>query len=900
MPDLRFWRWRHAQDDDIDRELDVHLDLAAEERVDAGLSRHQAQLAARREFGSVALTKEDLRGLRPGAAFEQLLSQIARDFLYGLRLLRRSPGFTVVALLMLALPIATITTVFSVVNTTLLQSRPGRIDSLVSVFSLDRQKRDVYRNFSYPLYLSLRAQTTIFDSLMAHTVALAGIRQGDTTTRAFVELVSSNYFSTLGVAVVAGRPFSTDEERPGAHARVAIGSYAAWRLRAFDPGFIGSQVRVNGAPFTIVGVAPPGLRTSTLVAPDWWFPLGVYDQVINEWFVQGPRGLDNRANPTLFVAAALKPGVTKPAAEQALDAVARGLAAEFPATDRDRAFVLTGVPRVNLTARPQNEEPVMFFAGLLLSMAALVLVVACLNLANLMLARGASRRQEIAIRRALGGSRGRIVAQLSIEGLSLAIIGATVGLLLSWWADKALTAWLGTVFPLVNTGGLEFTVAPSRRDAYVAGGLAAFSTLCFALGPAWRLSRPSAIAALKTEPGFVLRRFGSGAVMVGLQLAISLALLAISALFVRSAVEAAGANPGFGLERTLVFSVDPSLTAYDELRTRTLYRNALQRVHAILGVEHVSLASKVAFGEFVESRVVSLPNGEAQQTTAGFTIITSEYFDTVRLPILRGRSFTANEDQRAVGIPPAVISEPLARRLFRDGDPVGRQVTIRSAESQITTAEIVGVVPGTTQDILDVASQSQIYVSYGSHFRAAMTLHVGLTADVDETAMVATVQRELRRLDEQLPILTARTMIAQRDASIPRWAVRAAARMFGVFGTLALLIATIGVCGLQAYDVARRTRELGIRMALGATTGDITRLVLRKGLKTAVAGLALGLLLAVSIGRLVSSILYRVSPLDPIALLGAFAVLATTTLIACYIPARRATRMATLDALRTD
>jgi predicted permease len=900
MRDLRFWRWRRAQDDDIDRELDVHLDLAAEERVEAGLPRREAQLAAQRQFGSVALTKEELRGMRAGAVFERMLSHGGRDFLYGLRLLRRSPGFTVVALLILALPIAAITAVFSVVNTALLQPRPGRIDTLVSVFSLDRQKPDSYRNFSYPLYLNLREQTTIFDSVMAHTVALAGIRQGDTTTRAFVELVSSNYFSTLGVAVAAGRPFSPAEERAGANARVAIGSYPAWRLRGFDPGFIGSQVRVNGAPFTIVGVAPPGLRTSTLVAPDWWFPLGVYDQVINEWFLQGPKGLDNRANPALFVAGALKPGVTKATAAQALDAVAQGLAAEFPATDRDRSFVLTGVPRVNLTASPQNEAPVMFFAGLLLSMAALVLVVACLNLANLMLARGASRRREIGIRQALGGSRGRIVAQLSIEGLSLSMIGATAGLLLSLWADKALTAWLAGVFPLLNTGGLEFTVDPSRRVAYVAGGLAVVSTLCFALGPAWRMSRPSVISDLKVEPGFVVRRFGSGAVLVGMQLTISLALLAISALFVRSAVEAAGASPGFGLERTLVFSLDPSLAAYDEMHTRTLYRTALQRVHAIPGVEHVSLASKVAFGEFVESGVVASPDRQAQETAAGFTIITSEYFDTVRLPILRGRSFTADEDQRAVGIPPAVISEPLARRLFRDRDPLGRQVTVRSGTSRVTTLTIVGVVRGTTQDILDVASQSQIYVSYGPQFRAAMTLHVGLGAQVDDRAMVATVQRELRRLDEQLPILTARTMIAQRDASIPRWAVRAVARLFGVFGALALVIATIGVYGLQAYDVARRTRELGIRMALGATTRDITHLVLRKGLKTAVAGLSLGLLLAAGIGRLVSSILYRVSPFDPTALIGAVAILAATTLVACYIPARRATRIGTLDALRTE
>jgi putative ABC transport system permease protein len=267
------------------------------------------------------------------------------------------------------------------------------------------------------------------------------------------------------------------------------------------------------------------------------------------------------------------------------------------------------------------------------------------------------------------------------------------------------------------------------------------------------------------------------------------------------------------------------------------------------------------------------------------------------------------EDERASRITPAVISDPLARRLFPDGDPLGRQVTLRrgSVESggrgNVETSEtmtVVGVVPGTTQDIFDPEPRSQIYLPYGARFRAAMTLHVGIGAQVDGAAMLMTVQRALRRLDEQLPILTARTMSAQRDASIPRWAVRAAAVTFGMFGALALLIASIGVYGLEAYEVARRTRELGIRMALGATTGDIERLVLRQGFKTAAVGLSLGLLLAVGIGRLVSSILYRVSPLDPAALIAAVIVLAAATLLACYIPARRATRIATLEALRSE
>jgi predicted permease len=914
--ELRYqWRAltrRDSFDDEFTEEVAFHLEQEQRKLEARGVDSVEARRLARIAFGGVELTKEvdrHQRAVWTGAALERLLSHAFWDFRYGLRLLRRAPGFTAVAVLILALPIAANTAVFSLVNTVLGQPRPGRIDTLVSVFSRDRQRPDSYRDFSYPLYVDLRDRGAIFESVMAHTVALVGIREGETTKRSFVEIVSSDYFSTLGVPLAAGRPFSLDEERPGAHSPVAIASYSAWHRRGFDPGFIGSQVRVNGTPFTIVGIAPKGLRTTTLISPDWWLPLGTYDQVINEWFREGPKGLDNRANHALFVAGALKSGLTRAAAERALDDLSLVLAKEFPGTDRDRSFVLTGLPRLNLSSSPPNDAPVAFIAGLLTLMGGLVLGVACLNLANLMLARGAARRKEIGIRQALGSGRGRIVEQLLMEGLSLAMLGAVAGLLLSWWAHVALTAWVGSLATFVATDGIDLTVAPSTRMVLVAVGLAVLSTLCFALGPAWRLSRPSVTSDLKDVPGVVVRRFGSGTLLVGIQLTVSLALLAVAGLFVRSAVEAAGATPGFRLDRLLVFSIDPSFGAYNETQTRDLYRHVLQRVQSIPGVEHASFASKVAFGEFVERGLVAVPDRNTQDVPAGFTIITSRYFETVRLPILRGRGFTAQEDDRAIGIPPAVISEPLARRLFPDGDPLGRHAIVRRGSADAggrgdsetrQTVTVVGIVPGSTQDILDVEPQSQIYVPYGPQFRAAMVLHVGIGAWVNEAAMLTTVQRELRRLDDQLPILTARTMTAQRDASVPRWAIRAAAMIFGMFGALALLIAAIGMYGLEAYEVARRTRELAIRMAMGATKGDIRRLVLRQGFKAAAVGLSLGLLLAVGMGRLVSSILYRVSPLDPAALIAAVIVLAVATLLACYIPARRATRIATLEALRTE
>jgi predicted permease len=890
-------RWRRRRlERELDRELRYHLERHVEELRANGLDDAEARRAAAVEFGGLAAIHEEVRDIWTW----RWLETVQRDMQYAVRTLRRSPGFTAVAVFTLALPLAANSVVFSLINWAFLQHRPGRLDTLVSVFSHDRRHPDSYRNFSYPLYADLRDRSGVFESLMAHTVALVGIRDGDNTRRAFAEIVSSNYFDTVGVSLAAGRPFTPAEERPGANAPVAIASYTAWRRLGFDPGFLGSQVRVNGTPFTIVGVAPPGLRSTALIAPDWWFPLGTYDRLINEWFREGPGRRDDRANHALFVAGVLAPTLAPAVAAERLDALSLHLASNFPGTDRDRAFVLAPSSRLNLSSQPQREGPVIFVAGLLGFMAALVLGVACLNLANLMLARGSARRREIGIRRAIGGGRSRIMTQLLIEGLTLSIAGAVVGLLLSWWAHRVLTAWFAGVINLVALDGVDLTLRPSWRTVFVAGGLALFSTLCFALGPAWRLTRPSVTSDLKEEPG-VVQRFGSGAVLVGLQLTISLALIAVGGLFVRSAGAAARADPGFALDRLLVFSLDPTLGSYDEARTRALYRSLLQRVGSLPGVEHVSLASKVAFGEFVESGTVSSADRTTQTMTAGFTIITSGYFDTLRLPVLRGRGFDADEDARVVGARPALVSDPLARRLFPDGDALGRQITVRRGTAQSSeTFTIAGIVPGTTQDILDRDAQSQVYVPFGAEFRGPMVLHVGLAAGTDDATMLTIVQRELRRLDEQLPILTARTMSAQRDASVPQWAVRAAAAASGSLGVLALLIAVCGVYGLQAHEVARRTREFGIRVALGATNSDIVRLALRQGVRAAAAGLALGLLLAVAIGRLASRLLYRVSPLDPSALVAAVLLLAASTVIACYVPARRATRVAPVDALRTE
>ncbi len=650
----------------------------------------------------------------------------------------------------------------------------------------------------------------------------------------------------------------------------------------------------------MIGVAPRGFAgTMTLLSPEWWFPLGSFDIVVSEMFKQRTTGLTDRGHYALNLAAALRPGVRREAAEKALDAFGRQLDAAYPGTDKDQTFALSGLPRMSVSSRPQGDGPISAAGVLLMFMAALVLVVACLNLANLLLARGATRRREIAIRQALGSGRRRIVQQLLVEGFTLSIAGGAAGLVIGWWATGALSAWLSSVLPL----GLEVVVESSGRLVAASAGFAIFSTVCFALGPAWALSRPTVQGDLKGELGStarVARRFGTAPVLVVGQLAVSLALVAAGGLFVRAAFTAGQADPGFSLVRHLIVSLDPSMAGNDAARTASLYRAALERVRSLPGVEHASVASIVPFGEFQEGRPIRLKPSD-DPVEADFNIVGSEYFQTLDMHVLRGREFTRAEEQAGSTATSVIIDRSLARKLFQDRDPIDQPILVSGREGEpAQTRTVVGVVSEMKHDMFDIEAKPHVFIPSGSLFRAMMTIHVRTADGVPDAPMLATLRRELLSLDPRLPILSAKTMADHRYRSLTEWSVRAAATLFSAFGGLALLLATIGVYGLKAYDVARRTREIGIRMALGATSGDVKRLMLREGLRTTAAGLGIGLLLALGLGKLVSGLLYRVSPFDPIAMVGAAAVLATSALLASYVPARRATRVEPLQALRSE
>jgi predicted permease len=371
-------------------------------------------------------------------------------------------------------------------------------------------------------------------------------------------------------------------------------------------------------------------------------------------------------------------------------------------------------------------------------------------------------------------------------------------------------------------------------------------------------------------------------------------------LFVRGALNVAVTDPGFSLDRQLVVGVDASMAGYDEARGRATYRTMLEHLRALPGVDHATFASTVPFGDMTEGRDVHVGDRKA---SAIYVIVGADYFRTIGLPMLRGREFTtAEEEPSARAGTLAIVNEPLARKLFGDADPIGRQLQAGEAERGTErTFEIVGVAPGLRHEMFDAAPVAQMYVASGGPYRGSMNVHLHAAGGPgSESALFEPVRRALHDVDPRLPIVSMRTMAAHSDASILSWSIRVGAGLFSAFGVLALLLATIGVYGLKAYDVSRRTREIGIRMAIGATSADVQRLMMGEGLRTTVIGLVIGLLLAVGIGKLVSGLLYRVSPFDPMVLAVAAAVLSATAMLACYLPARRATRVVPLEALRSE
>jgi predicted permease len=839
-----------------------------------------------------------------------------QDMRFGARMLAKNPGFTAIAIVVLGLGIGANAAIFSLVNAFLL--RPMAVenpDELVSCYNKNTKTRQ-YRAFSYPEYCDLRDRTDIFSNLMAHDLTMIGISEGDTTRRTFADIVSSNYFATYGARMYRGREFLPAEERPGSAIPVVIVSYNYWSKGGQDPDLLGKTLRINSRPFTIVGIAPEGFTgVFAVLSTEVWLPLGASELVRNEFFTDGKeRSLQRRDNFTLFLIGRLKTGMTPPKAGSALEVLAAQLAQAYPKENGDQTFVVQRPSRMSVSTEPQNKGELSGIAVLLGCVAGVVLLIACLNIANMLLVRGAARRKEFAVRLALGGSRVRILRQLLTEALLLSLLGGVLGLCLAYWGNSLLTASMRSLIPFE----LVYRSAPDLR---VLAGMLAFctlSTLISGLGPAWRLSRPEMVTDLKEHAGedaAVARHwlFSRRDLLVIAQLSLALALLVAAGLFVRGALKAANVDPGFSMDNGVIVELDPSLAGYNEARGREIYRMVLERLGALPGVEAVSVAATVPFGMVSLGREVRMagdnadkadPGAAGKRVGARLNSVGADYFKALGLRLLRGRPFNFSEAERVSAQKVAIIDDRLAKRLWPNEDAMGKRIQFggnRPGEKP-KEIEIVGVAPDIREGLFGNDVQPHVFVPFGQEYQANMNVHLKIAprGKEFERALLQAVRREIRAVDERLPVVALKTFRQHLESSLDLWIVRTGARLFSIFGMVALFLAIVGIYGVRSYTVARRTREIGIRMALGASSGDTLFLVLREGLLVTLTGVALGTLLALVGGRLLGSLLYEVSGTDPLVLLGAPVLLSAVSLAACYIPARRAARVDPIVALRHE
>jgi len=869
------------------------------------------------------------------------MDTLLQDLRFSLRLLAKTPGFTAAAITVLALGIGANTAIFRVVRELIFSPRPYPDEAqVVQLYTQDTRNPQRFRQFSYPTYQDIRQQQTVFSGVLAHTLAMVGVGEGKASRRTFAAIVSSNYFSTLGVPLVQGRGFLPEEEKPGSAVPVVIASHLYWEKSGFDPYLVGRTIRVNERPFTVVGITPEDFcGTMMLLGPELYFPLGDFDLLTGGSEAETKRTLERRDAYDLFVVGRLKPGVTAAAAETSLRGFAANLEKSYPVEQKDQTFTTRPLPRLSTSTYPSPEGGDLNLLGtLLLGMAGLVLLVTCLNLINMLLARGAARRKEIAIRLALGGGRGRIVRQLLTEGLVLSLAGGAGGMVLGLWSSNLLAASLGAHMPVA----LFFRGGPDPAIFAATLAFCALATVFFALGPALKLSRGNVIRDLKEHAGedaTPRRRWLPCNPLVVTQIALSLGLLTAAGLFIRGALKAGSVETGFKADDTVLVEVDASLGGLDKTRSLQLYRAASDRLAALPGVQSASIASIVPFGFLEINRPVQragvklAPDAKPATAAEGLAYnvrwnsIGADYFTTMGLPLLRGRAFTKIEAESPDSPAVAIIDDVLARKLWPDGDALGQRIQwaesdapkapggdsgnmggvsndLAKSADDVKSVEIVGIVPAIRWELFQKRQTGGglICVPFAQGFQSNAFFHVRTAARPPgaDAAMFDLVRRELRSAAPGVPVFAVKTFRQHLDGNVQLWVVRSGATLFSIFGALALILAVVGVYGVKAYSVARRTREIGIRMALGAEPGAVLYMILREGLVMILSGTALGLLLALGIGRIFGSMLYQVSPVDPVAFTLAPLVLTAAALLACYLPARRATKVDPMVALRTE
>ena len=811
-----------------------------------------------------------------------------KDIRYAIRGLVKRPGFVAIAVITLALGIGANTAIFSLVNTVLLRSLPvDRPNEIVSVAM--RGKDDSMSAFSYPNYKDFRDRNDVLSGLLVYRFVPLSLSRGSANERIWGYEVSGNYFDVLHVKAIQGRTFLSEEDQTKLSHPVVVISYDSWQRRfGGDPNLVGKDLLINNHQFRVIGIAPEGFKGTELVySPEIWLTASMM-----EWAEPGATWIDNRKAKNFFGVGRLKSGVSSRQAEASLNLLTQQLAKEYPDSNEGQSVRI--VPPGFIL--PDLRGAVVSFTWVMMAAVGLVLLVTCTNLAGLMLARATDRRKEIAIRLAMGANRLRLIRQLLTESILLSFVGGAAGLLLALWIIKVLLALKPPIdFPLALDVGVDWRVLLFSLSISIAAGA------IFGLAPALQATRPNILGTLKdtaAQGGAGKTRLRS--VLVVAQIAISLVVLITAGLVVRTLQQLQTMNPGFDTQNGLMMSFDLGLQGYDETHGQQFYRQLIERLQSLPGVESAAVSSYIPLtlnynsnNFFIEGKPAERGENLPQAMVAS---VGPGYFKTMRTPVLQGREFTEQDEAKSETV--ATVNETLVRRFMPElgtsADAIGKRFSFRGPGGPFL--RIVGVAKDGKYFNIAEDPRPFIWTPMSQDYSSNGILVVRSKGNPD--SLFASVRSEVQSLDPNLPLFDVKTLSEHMKLAL--FPAKVAATVLGVFGLVALLLSAIGVYGITSYAVAQRTHEIGVRLALGAQFGDVLRLVLRHGLKLTIIGAAIGLFGAYLATRAITSVLYGVSATDPLTFGGVSLLLVGVALVACYIPARRATKVEPLIALRNE
>ena len=821
-----------------------------------------------------------------------LVDALRQDLRQTVRTLLKSPGFAAIAITSLAIGIAGNAAIFSVADALFLRPLPGisSPNRLVDVGGLRAGR--ALDTMSYPNLLDLRDRSTVFDGLAAYrpTADAFGLSVDDSAQQAYGTAVSDNYFQVAGVAMAAGRAFVPDENRSDSRAAVMVLGYQLWERRFNrNPRAIGQVVRLNGRPFTIVGVAAPRFAGTNVAMSEFWMPIAAYATLLSD--ANGASDILNSRDLVWLVAnGRLKRGVTLAQARDDVTRIARDLEREYPEGNRGRSIGVV----MSRPVPPAGRTPAALFITLLFTLVFLILLIACTNIGGMLLARGVARARDMALRAALGASRTRIVQTLVTESLVLAAVGAALGVGVS----LLLIRTLRTIIP-----ALPLPVAVDLRLDWrvvaFSSLLAVGTALLCGLLPAIETARVDLLAVFRTDPAARgSRRLRLRHAFVVVQMAMSVLLLAVALLLGRSLTRAAVIDPGFRVEGVEAARLDLQLAGYDDTRGAAFAADLLERVSQLRGVDSVATSRAIPLGlSGFGLGPLRLPGQSFDPRTAIFPdwgTATPKYFDTLRIPLVSGRAFLDSDRGGAPEV--VIINETLARRLFGGQDPIGKTVVHQSGPppGQSRTLQVVGVARDGKYRTLGEEPRAFVYVPAAQQYNSGFWLLARTSGPNVLPTMLATI----RSMDVNVPVLQGGTLADLTAFSLlPH---RLAAWIAASVGLVALLLAMIGVYGLTAHAVAQRRREIGIRMALGALRGQVLRMTVRRSFLLTTIGSVIGLVIAAGVAQALTSFLYGISPVDPLSFAGAAVLLGTVALVASAIPASRAASVNPVDALRAE